>query len=145
MGVSSAVALGSATLIYQSIQKMSAVISHRLARRAMVTTMYRGGVVLSGAEGASAGAVGCAAGGVFGIAACAIGGFIVGVVVSEWGLNRVDEWWSRAALEHELHDQIDLIFDKFERATTRSILGVTRGFFERDQDPKELRLIDLFE
>ena len=145
LGVSSVVALGSATLMYQSIQKISAVISRRLARRAMVTAMYRGGVVLSGAEGAAAGAVGCTAGGLFGVAACAIGGFTVGVLVSEWGLNRVDEWWSRAALEHELHDQIDIIFDKFERATTRSILEVTRGFFDRDRDPKELRLIDLFE
>ena len=144
LGIAGTSALVSGAMIYQLIQRISKVIAYRLARRAMITTMYRGGIVVSGAEGASMGAVGCVAGGPVGIGACAVGGFILGLLGSEWVLNRVDEMWSRPELERELHDQVDAIFDRFERSVTRSILGLTQGFFERSDAPKELRLIDLF-
>ena len=51
----------------------------------------------------------------------------------------------RSDIERELHAQVDRIFDDFEYEVTRSITGMTRSLFERSQDSKEVRLIDLFE
>ena len=90
------------------------------------------------------GAVACAAGGFLGVSLCALGGFTIGLLSTEWALNTFDEWWSRPELERELHHQIDLIFDDFERSVNRSILGLTQDLFERSDKPKELRLLDLF-
>lgn len=145
LGVSVSFALALTTVSRRIIERVSRFLSYRLARRAMITTMYRGGVVIAGAEGAGSGAVGCAAGGFLGSAGCAIVGMIGGVLLSEWALNEADEAWSRPELERALNDQIDVIFDDFEREVTRSLSSHARDLFRGEDQPREVRVIDLFE
>ena len=140
------IALGLTVISMRMIERISRVLSYRLARRAMITTMYRGGVVLAGAEGAGTGAAGCAAGGFLGSLGCATVGMIAGVLISEWALNEVDETWSRPELERALNEQIDKIFDEFELDVTRAISSHARQLFQRaEKREAKIRIIDLFE